>query len=63
MPSIKDMTEEQLELFIEHKILEILGDPDFELGLRDEFKQKLVERLQDWRRISHDEVVREFGEG
>jgi len=51
-----------LENIIETKILEILGDPDSGLELREEFKAKLAERL---RRISstvsHEEVLKELG--
>jgi hypothetical protein len=46
MNKIKDLTIEKLEYFIEQKILEILGDPDSGLELREEFKSKLKERLE-----------------
>jgi predicted PP-loop superfamily ATPase len=46
MNKIKDLTIEELEYFIEQKILEILGDPDSGLELREEFKSKLKERLE-----------------
>jgi len=53
---------EDLENMIETKILEILGDPDAGLGLRDEFKVKLRERMSRTPRIvSHEEVLKELG--
>ncbi len=63
MRKLGDLTEEDLELLVEHKILEILGDPDYGLALTEEFKEKLKERLKDPSRVSHEEVVRRFGEG
>lgn len=46
MDKIKDMTIEDLEQLIEHKLLEILGDPDSGLQLNKEFKIKLEQRLK-----------------
>jgi len=64
MERIGDLTREDLELLVEQKVLEILGDPDFGLELTDEFKEKLKKRLADSSpRISHEEVARKFGEG
>lgn len=37
MNKIKDLTMEDLELIIEQKILEILGDPDFRIGTKGRF--------------------------
>jgi len=62
MAKVKDLSMDELEHLIEQKILELLGDPDSGLGLREEFKQELVERLENRsRRISHEEVVGKFG--
>jgi hypothetical protein len=62
MVKVKDLTIEDLEFLIEQKILEILGDPDFGLELKEEFREELSERLKDSaRRISHQEVVKRFG--
>ena len=59
---IKEMTVDDLEHFIEHKLVEIIGDPDSDLPLKDEFKQKLKERMEkSGKRISHEEVLRKFG--
>lgn len=63
MRKLKDFTEEELELLVEQKILEILGDPDYGLELREGFKERLKERLQDPASMSHEEVMRRFGEG
>jgi len=53
---------EDLENMIETKILEILGDPDAGLELREEFKAKLRERMGGTPRIiSHEEVLKELG--
>jgi len=62
MIKVKDLTMEELEYLIEHKILEVLGDPDSGLELKEEFKEELKERLSSpSRRISHEEVTRSFG--
>ena len=61
MAKVKDMTVEDLEQFIEHKFLEILGDPDSGLQLKKEFKIKLEQRLKKpSKRISHEEVLKKF---
>jgi len=62
MKDVKDLTIDELEHLIEEKILEIIGDPDFGLELREDFKQELRRRLASpSRRISHDEVLRQIG--
>jgi hypothetical protein len=62
MVKVKDLTMQELEYLIEQKILEILGDPDSGLELKEEFKEELKERLSSpSRRISHEEVTRRFG--
>jgi predicted PP-loop superfamily ATPase len=62
MAKIKDITVEELEYLIEQKILEVLGDPDSGLELREEFKEELKRRLENpSKRISHEEVVKKFG--
>jgi hypothetical protein len=62
MAKDKAVAKYDLENMIETKILEILGDPDAGLELREEFKAKLAERQ---RRISatvtHEEVLKELG--
>jgi len=63
VPEVKDLSMEDLEHLIEQKILEILGDPDAGLELRDDFKEKLRKRLgSPSKRVSHGEVTREFGQ-
>ena len=62
MAKVKDLTVEELEYLIEQKILEVLGDPDSGLELREEFKQELKGCLENpSRRISHQEVVNRVG--
>lgn len=52
-----------MENLIEQKILEIPGDPDFGLELKDEFKKKLRERLEkSSKRILYEEVLEKFGQ-
>ena len=61
MAKVKDMSVEDLERLIEHKFLELLGDPDSGLQLKKAFKIKLERRLRKpSHRISHHEVVKEF---
>lgn len=61
MTKVKDMTIEDLEQFIEHKFIEIIGDPDSGLQLRKDFRTKLQKRLKDpSRRIYHQEVLKRF---
>ncbi len=62
MTKVKDLTIDELEYLVEQKILEVLGDPDSGLELREEFKQELKERLKKpSRKISHEEVLKKFG--
>jgi hypothetical protein len=62
MTKVKDLTVDELELLIEQKILEVLGDPDSGLPLREEFRQELRRRLADrGDMIPHDEVVGRIG--
>ena len=60
---VKDVSIDELEYLIEQKVLEILGSFDSGLELTDEFKKKLTERLKKPSgRISHKEVLEEFGQ-
>jgi hypothetical protein len=62
MAKITDMSTDDLEQFIEQKLLEILGDPDAGLPLREDFRKNLEQRLQKpSKRVSHEEVVKKFG--
>lgn len=61
MTKVKDMSNDDLEQFIEQKLVEILGDPDSGLQLNEEFKIKLEKRLKKpAKRISHHEVLKRF---
>jgi len=62
MTNVKDLTIDELEYLIEQKILEVLGDPDSGLELKEEFKQELNRRLENpSTRIPHHEVVNRIG--
>jgi len=62
MKTINQITIEELENLIEQKIIEILGDPDTNLELREDFKEKLKARLASRsKRSSHEEVMKRFG--
>jgi len=41
MAKVKDLTIDELEYLIEQKILEVLGDLDSGLELREEFREEL----------------------
>jgi hypothetical protein len=62
MANVTDLTVDELELLIEQKVLEILGDPDSGLELKEEFKAELRQRLTGQsRKISHEEVLERLG--
>jgi hypothetical protein len=62
MTNVKDLTMDELEYLIEQKILEVLGDPDSGLELKEEFQRELKRRLEKpSRRIPHHEVVNRIG--
>ena len=62
MKTVGAMSLDELENLIEQKILEVFGDPDTGLELREDFKEKLKNRLSaDSIRISHREAVEKFG--
>ena len=62
MAKVKDLTLDDLQYLIEQKVLEILGDPDSGLELKDEFKEELRERLKNSsKRISHEEAIKRVG--
>jgi len=61
MAGVKEMTIDELEEFIEQKLLEILGDPDSGLELKPDFQKKLEIRLKKAsQRIPHQEVMKRF---
>jgi hypothetical protein len=62
LETINQITIEDLENLIEQKIIEILGDPDTNLDLREDFKEELKARLSSrTKRVSHQEVMKKFG--
>jgi RNase P/RNase MRP subunit POP5 len=63
MNNVRDLTIDELEYLIEQKILEVLGDPDSGLDLKEEFKQELKRRLENpLGRIPHNKVVSRIGQ-
>ena len=62
MENISQLTIDDLKNLIEQKIIEVLGDPDISLNLREDFKKELKDRLKrKVKRFSHQEVVKRFG--
>ena len=62
MKTINQITIEELENLIEQKIIEILGDSDTNLELREDFKEELKARLASrLKRASHKKVMKRFG--
>ena len=61
MSMIKDLTVDDPENLIEQKVMELMGDPDAGLELRQDFKEELGRRLQNRGvTISHQEVIKTF---
>ena len=61
MAKVKEMTVEDLEQLIEHKLIEIIGDPDSGLKLKPAFKRKFEKRIKSSsKRISHHEVLKKL---
>jgi ABC-type antimicrobial peptide transport system ATPase subunit len=59
---IKELTTEELELLIEQKVSEIIGDPDSGLELSEDFRKQLKQRLETPSgKITQEEVERKFG--
>lgn len=59
MAKVKEMTVEDLEQFIENKLVELVGDPDSGLKLKPAFKKKLRQRLaKPSKRISRQETLK-----
>jgi hypothetical protein len=62
MAKVKEMTVDELEQFIEHKVVEMLGDPDAGLPLKPAFRKKLESALKKpSKRVPHHEVLKHFG--
>lgn len=62
MATVKDLTIEDLGHLIEQKVLEILGDPDSGLELKNDFREELKKRTKrSATRISHEDVLKTIG--
>ncbi|MBF0539469.1 MAG: hypothetical protein HQL03_14580 [Nitrospirae bacterium] len=58
---IQDMTTDDLDLYIEQKLLEFFGDPDAGLSVRSDFKDRLLEKLNKAHKTySYEEVLKRF---
>lgn len=61
MGKVKEMSVEDLDQFIENKLLEIIGDPDSGMRLKKDFREKLQKRLKKTsKKTPHDEVLKRF---
>ena len=57
------LTKDEIEMLVEQKVLELLGDPDSGLSLKDDFKKKLRQRLKNLSdTISHAEIVKKYAQ-
>jgi len=62
MTNLSQLTKDDLENLIEQKIIEILGDPDTSLDLKQEFRVEIKKRIaKRSERIPHAEVLKRFG--
>ncbi len=62
MANLSQLTKDDLEHLIEQKIMEILGDPDTSLDLKQEFRDELKKRIaKRSKTIHHEEVLKKFG--
>ncbi len=58
------LTKNEIELLIEQKVLELLGDPDSGLQITKAFQEKLTERLKNLSEtISHSEILKKYAKG
>jgi hypothetical protein len=62
MTNLSQLTKDDLENLIEQKIMEILGDPDTFLDLKQEFRAELRRRIaRRSKRFDHEEVLNKLG--
>jgi len=55
------LTKKEIELMIEQKVLELLGDPDNGLQLKEEFKKKINKRLKNLSdTTSHSDIMKKY---
>ena len=56
-------TKDEVEMLVEQKVLELLGDPDSGLQLKDGFKKKLRQRLKNLSdTVAHAEIVKKYAQ-
>jgi hypothetical protein len=59
MRNVKDLTIDEFEGLIEQKILEVPGEPDSGLEVKEESRRKLKSRLGNpSRKLPHNEVMK-----
>lgn len=57
------LTKKDVEMLVEQKVPELLGDPDSGLSLKEEFKKKLRRRLKNLSdTISHATIVKKYAQ-
>ncbi len=57
----QSLTKQEIEMMIEQKVLELLGDPDNGLQLKEEFKKKINKRLKNLSdTVSHSEIMKKY---
>ncbi len=55
------LTKKEIELLVEQKVLELLGDPDNGLQLKEDFKKKISKRLKKLSdTVPHSEVMKKY---
>ena len=57
---LREMIEEAVSNSLEEKLMELFGDPDEGLVLREEFKEKLIRQREDFLK-GEGKVPNEFG--
>ena len=56
------LSKSEIELLIEQKVMELLGDPDSGLQLKETFVKTLNERMKKKpARISHQSIIEKYG--
>ncbi|KWT87232.1 hypothetical protein [Candidatus Magnetominusculus xianensis] len=58
---VADMTVEDLRFFVEQTFLDLIGDPDANLELNEDFISRLIESIDDKAgRMTHEEFLDEL---
>jgi hypothetical protein len=55
------LTKEEIEMLVEQKVMELLGDPDSGLPLKEAFKKRLRKRIKNLLHTTpHREIVKKY---